>query len=60
MSDELDGCDLDFDDPASNTTDGDVDALVMFAGVQFDDPTAVEEQRRRLAAWGEAVRGSGG
>lgn len=46
--DDLDGCDLAFDDPTTNTDDVDVDALVLFAGVQWDDPAAVEAHRRAL------------
>jgi hypothetical protein len=49
--DDLDGCELEFDDPAIVTPDADADALVMFAGVQWDDPAAVEEQRIKLIEW---------
>jgi len=54
--DDLDGCELDFDDASKNTRDGDeIDALVMFADV-FDDPAAVEARRRELVEWDEATR----
>jgi hypothetical protein len=53
----LDGCEVDFDNPESNTSDGDVDALVMFADV-FDDPDAVEQRRAELVEWNEANDGS--
>lgn len=46
--DDLDGCELPFDDQTSNTADGEqVDALVMFADV-WDDPDAVERRRVEL------------
>lgn len=44
--DQLDGCALEFDDPATNTSDDDIAALVLFADVEFDDPPAVEARRR--------------
>lgn len=50
-ADNLDGCDLEFDDPETNTSDSDSDALVMFAGIQWDDPAAVEAQRVALIEW---------
>lgn len=57
--DDLDGCDLSFDDPNTNTQDGEqVDALAMFADV-WDDPDAVEERRRQLVEWDAATRGDG-
>lgn len=50
MSDEahLDGCELDFDDPETNTEDADIDALVMFADIDFTDRAVVEA---RKAEW---------
>ena len=54
--DDLDGCDLDFDDASKNTRDGDeVDALVMFADC-WDDEAAVEARRAELIEWDEATR----
>jgi hypothetical protein len=53
----LDGCVVEFDNPAWNTPDGDVDALVMFADV-FDNPDAVERRRAELVEWSEANDGS--
>ena len=48
--DMLDGmCDLDFE-MAPRTDDADIDALVLFADTQFDDPEAVEA---KAAAWRE-------
>ncbi len=55
--DDLDGCDLAFDDPTTNTSDEEADALVMFAGTQWDDPAAVEAQQRALNDWAAAIRG---
>jgi hypothetical protein len=55
--DDLDGCDLAFDDPTTNTADEDADALVMFAGVDWTDGLAVHEQRRALIEWDLATRG---
>lgn len=54
--DDLDGCELPFDDPEVNTGDDQVDVLVMFADV-WDDPEAVEERRSdlvELEAFGDA------
>lgn len=48
--DDLDGCDLNFDDDQTITQDFDLDALVMFADV-WDDPAAVEARRRELIEW---------
>ena len=48
----LDGCDLDFDDRATNTDDADIDALALFADVDFTDPAAVE---RRRSEWMELL-----
>lgn len=55
--DDLDGCDLDFDDPATNTPDADAVALVLFAGVDWTNHTAVHLQRRALIEWDQATRG---
>ena len=52
--DFLDGCDLEFDDPETNTEDGDIDALTLFADVQFDDP---DEVAKRKAEWEELFGG---
>lgn len=49
----LDGCDLDFT-AGPQTTDDDVDALVMFADV-FDDPEAVERRRVELVELSAAL-----
>jgi hypothetical protein len=52
---DLDGCDADMTDPAQITEDGEqVDALLMFADVQWDDEDAVEERRRALLELGAA------
>jgi hypothetical protein len=46
---DVDGCDVDMTDPAHLTDDGEqVDALLMFADVQWDDPAAVEARRVEL------------
>lgn len=45
--DELDGCEVDMNVPELLSTDGDLDALVMFADV-WDDPAAVEKRRVEL------------
>lgn len=46
---EVDGCDVDMDDPAHVTADGEqVDALLMFADVDWTDPAAVAARRRAL------------
>lgn len=43
--DDLDGCELALSGPAEMTTsDGDVDALVLFADVEFDDPAEVAQR----------------
>lgn len=56
--DHLDGCELEFDNAETNTSDGEqADALAMFAGVQWDDPEAVERQRVALIEWDHATRG---
>lgn len=48
--DMLDGCELDFDDPEMNCPDEDLDALVLFADVDFLDDAAVEARRAEYAA----------
>lgn len=51
----LDGCDLAFDDPATNTDDDAIAALVLFADVDFTDPEAVYERRMEWEVlWGSA------
>lgn len=47
--DFLDGCELEFDDPEMNCPDEDVDALVLFADVDFLDPEAVEARKAEYA-----------
>jgi hypothetical protein len=47
-TDHLDGCELDFDDPETNTADDQVAALVLFADIDFTDPAAVTA---RKAEW---------
>jgi hypothetical protein len=55
--DDLDGCDLDFTDPAQLTQDGEQTlALVMFADC-WDSDEAVEERRVELIEWAAAMRG---
>lgn len=57
--DVLDGCELEFDTVETNTGDGEqTDALVLFAGTQWDDPEAVERQRAALVEWDEATGGA--
>jgi hypothetical protein len=52
--DDLDGCcDADFD-MADESTDDDLDALVLFADVDFADRWVVAERR---AEWAELFRG---
>jgi len=46
--DFLDGCDLDFTDPEKITTDEDIDALVLFADVDFLDPISVLIREQEL------------
>lgn len=46
---ELDACDESFDIPEKNTTDENVDALLMFADC-WDDPAAVEQRAADLRA----------
>lgn len=55
--DDLDGCEIQFDNPAWNTPEGDVDALVMFADC-WDNPDAVEQRRADLIDWSEATGGA--
>lgn len=45
-----DPCDVSFDMPDKNTADEDVDALMLFADVDFTDPDAVAA---RKAEWEE-------
>jgi hypothetical protein len=52
--DFLDGCELDFDDPEMNCPDADIDALVLFADVDFLDKKAVEARKAEYAALAEA------
>lgn len=47
---ELDACDESFDLPDKNTADEDIDAVVLFADVDFTDPEAVA---KRKAEWEE-------
>lgn len=57
MPDDLDGCELDFTDPAHLTEDDDQAlALVLFADI-WDDPLAVAVRRIRLIEWDAATRG---
>lgn len=46
---ELDACDQSFD-TENNTSDEDVDALILFADIDFTDPEAVSQ---RKAEWEE-------
>lgn len=48
--DLLDGCELEFDDPEMNCPDEDIDALVLFADVDFLDEAAVEQRKAEYAA----------
>lgn len=50
MPDELDACDESFDIADKNTADEDVDAVLLFADIDFTDPAAVEA---RKAEWQE-------
>lgn len=50
-NDFVDGCDLDFRDPSQETTDENIDVLVMFADV-WDDEKAVEQRRADLLELG--------
>lgn len=52
---QLDGCELDFDDPTTNTGDDQVAALVLFADIDFTDPAAVDARRSEWEAlWASA------
>ena len=48
--DFLDGCELEFDDPETNTPDEDIDALVLFADVDFLDEATIEARKAEYAA----------
>lgn len=52
--DFLEMCEESFDIPEMNTEDDMVDALVLFADVQFDDP---DEVSKRKAEWEELFGG---
>jgi hypothetical protein len=52
--DDLDGCCDDDFDMADESTDDDLDALVLFADVEFLDREAVAERR---AEWAELFTG---
>lgn len=41
-----DGCDIDLDDPATNTADDDLTALALFADIDFTDPQTVVQRER--------------
>lgn len=43
---ELDACDQSFDVPEKNTLDFQVDALILFADVDWTDEAAVEARKR--------------
>lgn len=47
---EPDACDVSFDIPEKNTTDENIDALVLFADVDWNDAEAVA---KRKAEWEE-------
>lgn len=47
---ELDACSESFDLPDKNTADDQIDAVVLFADVDFTNPDAVAN---RAAAWRE-------
>jgi hypothetical protein len=53
-NDFLDGCELEFDDPEMNCPDDDIDALVLFADVDFLDKDAVKRREAEYAALAEA------
>ncbi|HEV2928872.1 MAG TPA: hypothetical protein VGW74_09275 [Propionibacteriaceae bacterium] len=56
--DDLDGCDIEFNDPVTNTEDGEqVTALVLYADVDWYDEDAVEARRVELTEWAAALRG---
>lgn len=53
---QLDGCDADMTDPAHLTDDGEqVDALLMFADVDWTDEGAVEARRVELVELAAAL-----
>lgn len=52
--DFLDGCELDFDVPELATDDDQVDALVLFADVEFDDEEAVQKRMAEYKELAEA------
>jgi hypothetical protein len=52
--DFLDGCELDFDDPEMNCPDKDIDALVLFADVDFLNDEVVAARKAEYAALAEA------
>lgn len=45
---QIDGCDLDFDDPDMNTGDDQIAALALYADIDFTDPGAAAA---RKAEW---------
>jgi len=45
---ELDACDVSFDIPEQNCPDDDIDAVALFADIDFTDPAAVAA---RKAEW---------
>jgi hypothetical protein len=56
LPDHLDGCEIDFADPAYVTANGEqTDALVMFADC-WDDPDELERRRAELVDWDTATR----
>lgn len=52
---DLDGCEVEFDNPEWNTGDDQVAALVLYADVDFTDPDAVAQ---RQAEWEGLFGGS--
>jgi hypothetical protein len=55
-ADAIDACDESFDIADKNTPDDDVDALLLYADVDFTDPAAVEA---RKAEWQELLGPTG-
>lgn len=51
-NDELDGCELEF--KGDETPDEDIDGVVLFSGVDLNDPVAVEIKK---AEWEELANG---
>lgn len=43
---ELDACDISFNIEEKNTADEDVDAVMLFADVDFTDPKAVAARKK--------------